>query len=216
MTRGAHFGIGVLLLSLLVSSGLSADDPEEALAQLEVMTELRQVRLRAIAVELHSFSEPALVAVQAVLRISDWGNQADDPEPALTALEVIATAAEGTPVRKLALYHRAQLLLEHERRPEALKVLTQLGVEAAKELRKAEAQDQAGEQRQLRTREDELTARFRRLEEQARELREYAQQLKAQQERLHRWAEELGQVAHERGDDRERERQDEETRGEHE
>lgn len=192
MRARANFSVAVLLLVLLLvgpatrMSGLGADDAEKALAETEVSTELRQAQLKALHLEMARLCDPALAAAQAVTLITDWGNEADDPEPAISALQTIASAAKGTPLRRLALFHLAALMAEKERQEEAVQILTTLAVEAAGEAREGSRQAREKEERRLRQWEAKLTARSQRLAEQSERLKEYAKQIKAEQARLER------------------------------
>jgi len=192
MRARANFSAAVLLLVLLLvgpatrMSGLGADKAEEALAETEVSTELRRAQLEALHLELARLSDPALAAAQAVILITDWGNEADDPEPAISALQTIASAAKGTPLRRLALFHLAGLMAEKERQEEAVHILTTLAVEAVEQEREGSRQARGKEERRLREWEAELTARSQRLAEQSERLKEYAKQIKAEQARLER------------------------------
>ncbi len=195
-------------------SGLGADQAEKALAELEVSTELRRAQLEQkrrrdsfrrrysshpalplekripspflLHLEMARLCDPALAVAQAVILITDWGNEADDPEPAISALQTIASAAKGTPLRRLALFHLAGLMAEKERQEEAVQILTTLAVEAAGEAREGSRQAREKEERRLQEWEAELTARSQRLAEQSERLKEYAKQIKAEQARLER------------------------------
>lgn len=192
MRARANFSVAVLLLVLLLvgpatrMGGLGADQAEKALAETKVSTELRRAQLEALHLEMARLSDPALAAAQAVILITDWGNEADDPEPAISALQTIASAAKGTPLRRLALFHLAGLMAEKERQEEAVQILTTLAVEAAGEAREGSRQAREKEERRLRQWEAKLTARSQRLAEQSERLKEYAKQIKAEQARLER------------------------------
>jgi len=190
-----------VLLILVVTASLSAGGPDKALVEVRVTNELRQAELEGLHIEVKGLSDPGLAAVQAVLLITEWGIQADDPQPAFSALERVASAAEGTPLRRLALFHLARLLGEKERQEEAVQMLATLAVEAAEEARHATALKK--EVQRLRHWEAQLAARAKQLEEQAQRLKEYAGQLKAEQARLQHG--ERGQAQHDAGPERGRE-----------
>ncbi len=197
MRAQACFRLVLLLLVLSYGCGgplaghLRADDLEKALTEVELSTELRQAELKAIHLELEGLCNPALAVAQTLETITEWGCDADDPEPALAGLERIASAAKGTPFRRAALFHLARLMGETDRQEEAVQVLTTLAVEAVEEAREGDLQAREdsphGELREwearLRAKEAELTAHGQRLEEQSARLREYAKQIRGQQER---------------------------------
>jgi hypothetical protein len=181
-----------LLAASLVFAGTAlAQDRDKALAKAEVATRLRQAQLHALDRELDSVADPGLAATQAVLLIADWGRQADDVQPAVTALGTIAEAAKGTPVGRLALLELGKLLAEKKRQAEGIRVLTRLAVEAVSQAGPSAQEAGGGEARrlkewdaQLRAKEAALTAQSRQVEEEAERLKEYALALKAEQEKL--------------------------------
>jgi len=194
----ACFRLVVLLLVLCYGCGgplaghLKADDLNKVLTEVELSTELRQAELRAIHLELEGLCDPALAVAQTLALITEWGCDADDPEPALAGLERIASAAKGTPFRRAALFHLARLMGETGRQEEAVQILTTLAVEAVEEARegdlRAREDSPHGELREweagLSAKEAELAAHEERLEEQSARLREYAKQIRGEQGRL--------------------------------
>jgi len=186
MRARANFPAALLPLVFLLVGGAGADSQKEALVEVELSTELRQAQLEALHLELDRLSDPALAVAQAVVLITDWGNEAKDPEPAISALRTIASAAKDTPLRRLALFQLARLMAEKDRQEEAVEILTTLAVEAVEEAREGSRQAGENKERRLREWEAELTARSQRLAEESERLKEYATQIKAEQARLQR------------------------------
>jgi len=184
------FRLVLLLLVLAYGSGgplaghLRADDLKKAVTEVELSTKLQQAELKALQLKLERVYDPALAVARTLALITEWGCEADDPQPALEAVERIAEAAKGTPLRRLALFHLARLMGETDREEEAIEVLTTLAVEAVEEARQDEQRELREWEERLRAKEAELTAHGQRLEEQSARLREYAKQLKGEQERL--------------------------------
>jgi hypothetical protein len=194
----ACFRLVLLLVVLSYGCGgplaghLRADDLKKVLTEVELATELHQAELKALHMEFEGLCDPALTIVQTLALITEWGCDADDPEPALAGLERIASAAKGTPFRRAALFHLARLMSDTGRQEEAIQVLTTLAIEAVEEARegdlRAREDSPHGELREwearLSAKEAELAAHGQRLEEQSARLREYAKQIRGEQGRL--------------------------------